>query len=466
VTRAIALDGHLPPDRHAAHEVAQETSPVSNVSAFLPKLTLNGRFIGDFLAETAPCFALGMVEEHKQQFAALALRPGVTIPPGIMDRGFEFGHSLLGNAEYEVVHFAFEFSGFATYNVLLNPNKPSVRAVVACMIERGGYFILAFDDDQRVTTFQADVGQQSLRGLSDNYQRIQFSTTTERQYRQALAQFNRRPDPPGQTLAWVCHEDPTYLDLTKDRMEMSPALMPEGTPAPDTSEPPAPNWQPLSMLPVTTMTIDAEVEGTAELRASLLAARDQPHLLDDETVHRTLRLCTDQLAFVPIYREQLARWRSASPSRSQRSELSRLVGQLERLEGDLREVLTLAEELKSGTIDAILRMDEGELGMAVFEGRLALPNSEPPTDELRIREQRAIAVLLDAHGTKIGAGVDALEILAQVAPQMPLFKRLLDICREDELNKLCGEFPGLYRFADAVNRVAANIQPRSVGLPR
>lgn len=306
---------------------------MSNLSSFLPKLTLNRRFIRDFLDETAPCFALGMVEETRQQFAVLALRPGVTIPPGITDRGFEFGHSLQGNADYEVIYFAFEFRGFATYNVLLNPNKPSVQAVVRCMIERGGYFILAFDQDQRVTTFRADLGQQSLRGLSDNCRRIQFSTTTELQYRQALAQFNRRPHPPGQTLAWVCHDDPTYLDLTKDRMEMSPAPMPESTTAPDITEPPAPNWQPLSMLPIIAMSIDGEVESTAELRTSLLASRDQPHLLDDETVHRTLRLCTDQLEFVPIYREQLARWRSASPSRAQRSELSRLVGRLDRLQG-------------------------------------------------------------------------------------------------------------------------------------
>lgn len=129
-------------------------------------------------------------------------------------------------------------------------------------------------------------------------------------------------------------------------------------------------------------------------------------------------------------------------------------------------MLTLAEELKTGTIDAILRMEEGELGMAMFEGRLALPNAEPPTDELRVLEQRAIAVLLDARGNEIRAGVDALEFLAQIAPQMPLFKRLMDICSEDELNELCSEYPGLYRFANTLESIAANIQSGAIRVPR
>ncbi len=33
---------------------------------FLPKLTVNGQFMRDFMAEESPCFALGLVEECKQ----------------------------------------------------------------------------------------------------------------------------------------------------------------------------------------------------------------------------------------------------------------------------------------------------------------------------------------------------------------------------------------------------------------
>ena len=61
-----------------------------------------------------------------------------------------------------------------------------------------------------------------LAGLSTNLRQIQGSTTTDAQYQRALAQFRRRPDPPGQVLNWVCRDNLSYLDLTQNRLEMDP----------------------------------------------------------------------------------------------------------------------------------------------------------------------------------------------------------------------------------------------------
>lgn len=80
-------------------------------------LTISRRFIEDFMGQDAPCFALAMLEERGRLFAALVLNPGVALPDGVSADGFEFGHSVLGGADYEILHFAFEFRGFATYNV-------------------------------------------------------------------------------------------------------------------------------------------------------------------------------------------------------------------------------------------------------------------------------------------------------------------------------------------------------------
>jgi len=90
---------------------------VSNVYPFLPRLTMNGQFIRDFIAAESPCFALGLVEERKRQCGFLALRPDEVIPPEIFAVGFNFGHALLGTAEFEVIQFVFQFYGFETYNV-------------------------------------------------------------------------------------------------------------------------------------------------------------------------------------------------------------------------------------------------------------------------------------------------------------------------------------------------------------
>ena len=62
-------------------------------------------FISEFLADEAPCFALGMVEERKRKRGLLALRPNEVIPSEISDGGFNFGHALFGNVAFEVIHF-------------------------------------------------------------------------------------------------------------------------------------------------------------------------------------------------------------------------------------------------------------------------------------------------------------------------------------------------------------------------
>jgi hypothetical protein len=56
-----------------------------------------------------------------------------------------------------------------------------------------------------------------------NMHRIRGSATTDAQYRQAVAQFRKRPEPPGTLLSWVCRGQPKYLDLEQDRLLLRPA---------------------------------------------------------------------------------------------------------------------------------------------------------------------------------------------------------------------------------------------------
>jgi hypothetical protein len=198
---------------------------MSNVYPLLPKLTLNHRFVRDFLGSSAPCFALGLIGALGQEFALLALRPGVELPDRATENGFGFGHSVLGDSTYEIVHFAFEFSGFATYNTLLNPSDPLVRTVLRRMVDQGSYFVLAIDPDQHITTFRADVGEAELTGLINHFPRIEHSATNSARYDQVQTQFQRHPEPPGKMLEWVCRGDLSYLDLEKDLMELVPAPM-------------------------------------------------------------------------------------------------------------------------------------------------------------------------------------------------------------------------------------------------
>ena len=195
---------------------------MSHVHPLLSRLTVNRRFMSDFLAAETPCFALGLVEERQRRRGFLALRPDREIPPDVSNGGFRFGHSLLGNADFEVVHFAFDFYGFETYNVLVNPHNPLVQTVLTLMVESADYFFFALDSNDSGTAFRSEIGEANLVGLKTHLPRIQRSTTTDLQYRRAASQFGKNPEPPGVLLDWVCRDDAGYLDLTNDRLDLNP----------------------------------------------------------------------------------------------------------------------------------------------------------------------------------------------------------------------------------------------------
>jgi hypothetical protein len=204
-------------------EARKTSSPFpGNVHPLLLRLTVNRPFMRAFLTADPPCFALGMVEERQRQCGVLALRPDTILPQDITTAGFRFGHALLGTSAFAVLHFACAFYGFATYNVLVNPNNPLVQTVLTTMIASGDYFFFAHNAHGTATAFRSDIGQDNLAGLQTNLPRIQRSTTTATQYQRAGSAFAKPPDPPGVRLQWVCQEKIAYLDLTRDRLELPP----------------------------------------------------------------------------------------------------------------------------------------------------------------------------------------------------------------------------------------------------
>lgn len=196
---------------------------MSTVHQFRPKLTAHGQFMRDFVAADTPCFALGVVEERRQQLGFLGLRLDEIIPPDVAAAGFGFGHSLLGTDNDEVIHFAFDFYGFQTYNVLINPNTPLVQHVLDLLISRGDYFVFVLDSDRHATAFRAEISEDNLAGLRANLPRVQRSTTTDVQYRRTISAFQINPRPEGTMLNWVCRDNIGYLDIARDPLDLTPS---------------------------------------------------------------------------------------------------------------------------------------------------------------------------------------------------------------------------------------------------
>ena len=178
--------------------------------------------MSEFIAADPPCLALGLVEVGNTRCALVALRPEEALPRSVTAGGFGFGHSLYGASSWEVVHFAFAFYGHATYNALINPGDPVAKAVLDTMVGTGDYFF-APSPDRTTTAFRSSIGTGNLAGLKANMARIRRSTTNEAQYRLAVSQFGKRPEPPGTLLTWVCRGNTDHLDLMHDRLVLRPA---------------------------------------------------------------------------------------------------------------------------------------------------------------------------------------------------------------------------------------------------
>jgi hypothetical protein len=191
-------------------------------STSLPHLIVNRSFMSEFVRAKTPCVALGLVEVQNQECAFIALRPDQPISSDISDQGLRFGHCLLGTENYEVIHFSFEFYGFATYNVLINPNNSLMKVVLKKIIEDGDCFFFALDTTGNVTAFRTEIDSDILTSLKSNLSRLMNSTTTDTQYRQAVSSFSQNPNPQGIFLNWVCRNEISYLDLTHDRLELTP----------------------------------------------------------------------------------------------------------------------------------------------------------------------------------------------------------------------------------------------------
>jgi len=124
---------------------------------------------------------------------------------------------------------------------------------------------------------------------------------------------------------------------------------------------------PISMLRTIAMLIDKQYEHANEQYKLLYKAKDKPHVLDNETVDRTIRLYEDEKEYLEISKNQLSIWRKESLNSYQENEITRLENQMVKNEKIVNDTLNLAKELRKGTIDEILKMDDVELALKFFK---------------------------------------------------------------------------------------------------
>ena len=113
------------------------------------------------------------------------------------------------------------------------------------------------------------------------------------------------------------------------------------------------------------------LQDAEEYYQTLLQASPKPHVLDDYIVGRVFEVFGTQKDDLWLFEEQLARWKMDKLSVGQRHEVDRLSEQVGRCRTVIDSILSLAEQLKEGTIDKVLAKSDLELGLEflVSKGR-------------------------------------------------------------------------------------------------
>lgn len=179
----------------------------------LPPLILNRLLVKDLMAADTPCFALGYVSDGESLTGFVGMRPGFPIPPAVTQSGFNLGHSIQGNGEEYVVHFAFEFYDHAVYNGLVNPDNVLIKSVLTKMLETKDYFFLAINPDNTVTAFRSQWETANLAGLRTNLANYSDRYCTPVYYEKAYRAYAKNPKPAGHVMEWVCRNNPDYLNM-------------------------------------------------------------------------------------------------------------------------------------------------------------------------------------------------------------------------------------------------------------
>ena len=131
-----------------------------------------------------------------------------------------------------------------------------------------------------------------------------------------------------------------------------------------------PIWHPISQLPLIASLIDGQLEECEEQLQNLRPEGRKAPVLDDALVQRIIRVYREQQEMVPVFAEQLSRWKREPLTDEQRHEIARLERQLERYRTVVNDILALAHDHQEFTIEKVLAKDDAEVGLDYLFGKM------------------------------------------------------------------------------------------------
>ena len=230
-------------------------------------------------------------------------------------------------------------------------------------------------------------------------------------------------------------------------------------------EPDTPTWQPLSMLPTIRMLIDDSVIEAREHLALMSSVRDRPHVVDDDTVARSIALYADVRDGMRVYEEQLKRWAKGSTSNAEQREITRLAAQIREWTAAVNQILLIDDELKLGTIQSVLAKSDEEVGLEALRRPIGAQDLEAARALLNPNQLETALHIDTTMKALLAEGCDEMDILVRMFDHMEPFKRLLDTAPREGLDVVTTRFPGFFMYTKLLENVAGGIASGEIKVP-
>ena len=101
--------------------------------------------------------------------------------------------------------------------------------------------------------------------------------------------------------------------------------------------------------------------------------QNQPHILDDELINRSVKLFTAQNKDLDLFLQQCSLWREKELTEIQQYQVTTIEENVNSLIKINNQILDIVDKCKNSTIDKILAKDDIELALDALSGKITLP---------------------------------------------------------------------------------------------
>ena len=133
--------------------------------------------------------------------------------------------------------------------------------------------------------------------------------------------------------------------------------------------------QPISMIPMIYDLSENMLESSQENLESFEEVQDNPHILDDDIVERSIKLYTEQNEDIAYFIGQCKQWQKETLTPKQKQKVMKCESNYKELRKINKRILFLMDHYKDRTIEKILEKDDIEMALDFLMGNIS-PLSE------------------------------------------------------------------------------------------